>query len=98
MLIDMKKILYLAILISAKAIAGGYYYPVPPNPPGFVYALPPAYVSPLPYNYYTPPPAYSPPVVNVQPIQRGYYPPPPSGWTDSKIVPLPPKVDLLPER
>lgn len=84
----MKKLLAAGLLFSQQAMAGGYYYPVPPNPPGFIYALPPAYV--VPQQIYIPPPIY------VQPIQRGYVPPPPDGWADSKIVPLPPRVDLLP--
>jgi hypothetical protein len=84
----MKKLLVVGLLFSQHAMAEGYYYPVPPNPPGFVYALPPAYV--VPQQIYIPPPIY------IQPIQRGYVPPPPDGWADSKIVPLPPKVDLLP--
>lgn len=84
----MKKLLVVGLMFSQQAMAGGYYYPVPPNPPGFVYALPPAYV--IPQQIYIPPPIY------IQPMQRGYVPPPPDGWADSKIVPLPPKVDLLP--
>jgi len=84
----MKKLLVVGLLFSQQTMAGGYYYPVPPNPPGFIYALPPAYVAPQ--QIYIPPPIY------VQPIQRGYVPPPPDGWADSKIVPLPPRVDLLP--
>lgn len=85
----MKRTLLLLLIFSTSSLAEGYYYPVPANPPGFVYALPPAYVVP-PQQTYIPPPIY------VQPIQRGYYPPPPDGWADSKIVPLPPKVDLSP--
>lgn len=87
----MKKI-FLCFISSCcgNALAEGFYYPVPANPPGFVYALPPAYIVP-PQQVYVPPPIY------VQPIQRGYYPPPPNGWADSKIVPLPPKFDLSPK-
>ena len=90
MLIDMNKILYLVLLIPSAVNAEGYYYPVPTNPPGFVYALPPAYIAPSQQIYVQPP-------VVIQPIQRGYYQPPPEGWADSKIVPLPPKVDLYPQ-
>ncbi len=90
MLVDMKKILYLALLVTSSVNAEGYYYPVPINPPGFIYALPPGYIAPPQQIYIQPP-------VVIQPIQRGYYPPPPEGWTNSKIVPLPPKVDLYPQ-
>ena len=82
----MKKLLLVGLLFSQQALAEGYYYPVPANPSGFVYALPPAYVVP-PQQIYVPPPVY------IQPI---HLPPPPDGWANSKIVPLPPKVDLLP--
>ena len=85
----MKKLLVVGLLFTQQAMAGGYYYPVPPNPQPLQYLLPPAYIAPPPF-YYAPPPVY------IQPIQRGYVPPPPDGWADSKIVPLPPKVDLLP--
>jgi hypothetical protein len=85
----MKKLLLLSLILSKQAMAGGYYYPVPANPQPLQYVLPPAYIVP-PQNYYPSPPVY------IQPIQRGYIPPPPEGWANSKIVPLPPKVDLLP--
>ena len=54
----MKKFLLLGLIFVTDAIAEGYYYPVPPNPPGFVYALPPAYIVPPQQNYYAPPPVY----------------------------------------
>ena len=85
----MKKLLLVGLLFSQQALAEGYYYPVPANPPGFLYALPPAYVVP-PQQIYVSPPVY------IQPIQRGYVPPPADGWANSKIVPLPPKTDLSP--
>lgn len=85
----MKQSLFLLAILSFNALAEGYYYPVPVNPPGFVYALPPAYIAPPQQIIINPP-------VLIQPIQRGYYPPPPDGWADSKIVPLTPKIDLYP--
>lgn len=87
----MKKTLLLLLTISTSTFAEGYYYPVPANPQPLQYVLPPAYIAPPP-QYYAPPP------VIIQPIQRGYMEPPPPGWTDSKIVPLPPKVDLAPNK
>lgn len=59
----MKQLFLLGLLISSKAIAGGYYYPVPANPQPLQYVLPPAYIAPppLPYHYYNPPPGYIPP-------------------------------------
>ncbi len=86
----MRKIFLLLLFLSHKALADGYYYPVPVNPPPLSYVLPPAYIAPPPV-YYPPPPVY------IAPIQRGYYPPPPEGWADSKLVPLPPRVDLSPQ-
>jgi hypothetical protein len=86
----MKKLFILLLFFSHNALAGGYYYPVPANPQPLSYVLPPAYIAPPPV-YYPPPPVY------IAPIQRGYYPPPPDGWADSKIVPLPPRVDLTPK-
>jgi hypothetical protein len=86
----MKKLLILGLMLSQHVLAEGYYYPVPANPPAYIYALPPAYIVP-PQQSYIPPPVY------ILPIQRGYYPPPPDGWANSKIVPLPPKVDLYPK-
>ncbi len=83
----MKKLVVLTLLVSSNAIAEGYYYPVPANPPAYIYALPPAYIVP-PQQSFIPPPVYIPP------IQRGYYPPPPEGWGNSKLVPLPPRVNL----
>ncbi len=67
----MNKLLLLGLLLSQQAIAGGYYYPVPSNPSGFVYALPPAYIVPQ-QNYYAPPvynapPPPSPGVIRGQP-------------------------------
>lgn len=53
----MSKLSAVILLFSNLALAEGYYYPIPPNPPGFVYALPPAYVVPQ-QNYYAPPPVY----------------------------------------
>lgn len=85
----MKKILLL-LTFATSAQAGGYYYPVPINPPPLSYAIPPAYLVPPPV-YYPPPPAY------IAPIQPGYVPPPPAGWADSKLVPLPPRVNLYPQ-
>lgn len=86
----MKNLILLTAALSSSAFAEGYYYPVPANPPAYIYALPPAYIVPLQQSY-IPPPVYIPP------IQRGYYPHPPDGWANSKIVPLPPKVDLYPK-
>ena len=86
----MKKVFALLILVSTEVLAEGYYYPVPANPPAYIYALPPAYIVP-PQQSYIPPPVYIPP------IQRGYYPPPPDGWTNTKPVPQPPKVNLYEE-
>jgi hypothetical protein len=70
---DYKMKLILALLaLPTIALAEGYYYPVPANPPGYVYALPPAYVVPNTYigvpqqQYIAPPvsqgqpPAYVP--------------------------------------
>jgi hypothetical protein len=54
------KLILALLALPTIALAEGYYYPVPANPPGYVYALPPAY---------TPPPVYIPPPVYVQPIQ-----------------------------
>jgi hypothetical protein len=54
----MKKLFAITLLFSNLALAEGYYYPVPPNPPGFVYALPPAYIVPPQQHYYAPPPVY----------------------------------------
>ncbi len=85
----MKNLLVLTLLISSNAIAEDDYYPVPANPPAYIYVLPPAYIVP-PQQSYIPPPVYIPP------IQRGYYPPPPDGWGNSKLAPLPPKIDLSP--
>ena len=61
--IDMKLILAL-LALPTIALAEGYYYPVPANPPGYVYALPPAYVVPntyigVPQQQYIPPPPVS---------------------------------------
>ena len=86
----MKKLILVGLLLSQQVLAEGYYYPVPANPPPYIYALPPAYIVP-PQQSYIPPPVYIPP------IQRGYYPPPPDGWGNSKLSPLPPKVDLYPK-
>jgi hypothetical protein len=85
----MRKTFLLLLFLSQNALAGGYYYPVPVNPPPFSYVLPPAYIAP--------PPVYYPQPVYIAPIQRGYYPPPQDGWADSKIAPLPPRVDLSPQ-
>jgi len=85
----MKKLLVVGLLFTQHALAEGYYYLVPVNPQPLQYMLPPAYIVPPP-NYYAPPPVY------IQPIQRRYVPPMPDGWGNTKIVPLPPKVDLLP--
>lgn len=87
----MKKIIIILALVSSNAFAEGYYYPVPINPPPITYVLPPAYIVP-PQQTFIPPPVYIPS------IQRGYYPPPPEGWGNSKLVPLPPKIDLYPQR
>ena len=86
----MKIVFFILALLSTETFAEGYYYPLPANPPAYIYALPPAYVVP-PQKTYIPPPLYIPP------IQRGYYPPPPDGWVNSKITPLPPKVNLYPQ-
>lgn len=86
----MKKIILILALVSSNALAEGYYYPVPINPPPITYVLPPAYIVP-PQQTFIPPPVYIPP------IQRGYYPPPPEGWGNSKLVPLPPRIDLYPQ-
>lgn len=86
----MKKLLLLIGLLSTAAMAEGYYYPVPANPHPLQYVLPPAYIVP-PQQMYLPPPVYIPP------IQPGYIAPPPAGWADTKIVPLPPKVNLYPQ-
>ncbi len=86
----MRAIILLNILISNLAMAEGYYYPLPMNPPPITYVLPPAYIVP-PQQNLIPPPVY------FAPIQRGYYPPPPEGWGNSKLVPLPPKIDLYPQ-
>jgi len=83
----MRAIILLSILISNLTMAEGYYYPVPKNPPPLIYALPPAYIVP-PEQSFIPPPVYLPP------IQRGYHPPPPEGWGNSKLVPLPPRVNI----
>ncbi len=83
----MKNLILLTAAISSSALAEGYYYPVPANPPAYIYALPPAYIVP-PQQNFIPPPVYIPPV------QRGYYPPPPDGWANSKIVPLPKRNNL----
>jgi hypothetical protein len=53
------KLLIALLALPSIALADGYY-PVPANPPGFVYALPPVY---------TPPPLYVPPPVFVQPAR-----------------------------
>jgi len=89
----MKKLLLVGLLFSQQVIAGGYYHPVPANPPGFVYALPPAYIVPQ-QNYYAPPPVYvmPPPAAG---ITRGA-PPVFVPFDTGRVVPLPPKVDLLP--
>ena len=55
------KLLLALLALPSIALAEGYYYPVPANPPGYVYALPPAYVVPntyigLPQQQYIPPP------------------------------------------
>jgi hypothetical protein len=85
----MNKLLIGGLFLSFNAIAGGYYYPVPANPPPITYALPPAYVVPQ-QQIFLPPPVYIPP------IQRGYYPPPPEGWASTPIVPRRPRIDLSP--
>ena len=85
----MKNLILLAAFLSSTANAEGYYYLVPVNPQPLQYLLPPAYIVPPP-NY------YAPPLLYIQPIQRRYVPPLPDGWGNTKIVPLPPKVDLLP--
>lgn len=66
----MKKLLVLTILISSNAIAEGYYYPVPANPPAYIYALPPAYIIP-PQQSFIPPPVY---IAPTPPITRGVPP------------------------
>ncbi len=66
----MKKLLVLTILISSNAIAEGYYYPVPANPPAYIYALPPAYIVP-PQQSFIPPPVY---VAPPPPVIRGVPP------------------------
>ena len=86
----MKKTLLLLLTISTSTLAEGYYYPVPANPQPVHYVLPPVYIAP-PQQMYLPPPVY------VAPIQPGHIAPPPAGWADTKIVPLPPKVDLSPK-
>ena len=86
----MKKTLLLLLTISTSTFAEGYYYTVPANPQPLHYVLPPAYIVP-PQQMYRPPPVY------VAPIQPGHIAPPPAGWADTKIVPLPPKVDLSPK-
>jgi hypothetical protein len=66
------KLILALLTLPTIALAEGYYYPVPANPPGYVYALPPAYVVPNTYigvpqqQYIAPPvsqgqpPAYVP--------------------------------------
>jgi len=67
----MRCLILVSLFVASSACAEGYYYPVPANPPGFVYALPPAYVVP-PQQNYSPPPVYvSPPP---QGITRGVPP------------------------
>ena len=56
------KLLIALLALPTVALAEGYYYPVPANPPGFVYALPPAYVVPntyvgVPQQQFIPPPS-----------------------------------------
>ncbi len=53
----MRRLILVSLFVASSACAEGYYYPVPANPPGFVYALPPAYVVP-PQQNYLPPPVY----------------------------------------
>jgi hypothetical protein len=60
------KLLIALLALPTVALAEGYYYPVPANPPGFVYALPPAYIVPQQ-------PAMLPPPVYIQP-QRQFVP------------------------
>jgi hypothetical protein len=62
------KLLIALLALPTVALAEGYYYPVPANPPGFVYALPPAYIVPQQ-------PAMLPPPVYIQP-QRPFVPMP----------------------
>jgi hypothetical protein len=55
------KLLIALLALPSIALAEGYYYPVPANPPGFVYALPPAYIVPntyvgVPQQQFIPPP------------------------------------------
>ena len=83
----MKNLILLTAVLSSSAFAEGYYYPVPANPPAYIYALPPAYIVP-PEQGVIPPPVYIPPV------QRGYHPPPPDGWGNSKLSPLPKRNNL----
>ena len=87
----MKTLIVLSIFISNLAIAEGYYYPVPANPHPLHYVLPPAYIVP-PQQIYAPPPVFVPQV------QRGYIQPPPPGWADSKVIPLPPRVNSYPNK
>ena len=63
------KLLIALLALPSIALAEGYYYPVPANPPGYVYALPPAYIAP---------PVNLPPPIYIQPIQQQQFVPVPS--------------------
>jgi len=68
----MRKILLSTLVVVCNvAAAEGFYYPAPTNPPGYVYALPPAYIAPPQYYYrppvYLAPPPPSPGIIRGQP-------------------------------
>ena len=69
----MKMVFFILALLSTETFAEGYYYPLPANPPAYIYALPPAYVVPPPIYY--PPPVYiAPPPPAAPGIIRGQPP------------------------
>jgi len=81
-----KYFLLTPFLLSSKVMAGGYYYPVPANPQPLQYFLPPAYYPSSQIIYIAPPP-----------IIRGV-PPTFVPFDTGRAVPLPPKVDLYPQK
>lgn len=87
-----KYFLLTPFILSSKVMAGGYYYPVPANPQPLQYSLPPAYIAT---------PAYSPPpqiiYIAPPPIIRGV-PPTFVPFDTGRAVPLPPKLDLYPQK
>jgi hypothetical protein len=100
MLNDLMKIIinFILLFFCRLVLADGYYYSIPPNPPSYIYALPPAYLAPPAYYapppiYYAPPPVYFAP----PPIIRGV-PPTFVPFDTGRAVPLPPKVDLSPPK